>query len=79
MENDKNPRAVELVCAFCGHKQWSVPSDPFDCLKCRDMFAMAAITGCCQIHEQITDPKEFSISAYEIADAMLEARKNGKV
>ena len=41
----------------------------------RDEFAMAALTGCLAGRNNNFERKEWAEAAYELADAMMEARK----
>ena len=72
-------------CNYCGH---TMPQGIFsECPRCRDQFAMAALTGIAQATSQAhfhglnggsntkADSGEMARISYSCADAMLEARK----
>lgn len=42
----------------------------------RDQFAMAALTGI--MRDQLISPEKWAVFAYDVANAMLEARKEKK-
>jgi hypothetical protein len=65
MNEDHYKKLAEQQRALIEAIGWSQPS-------IRDQFAMAALSG---VNTKEFDPQDIAAKAYEIADAMMEARK----